>query len=272
MIAYRLEASMDHAQFHTFTQTLVNTLAADDRVLALIAIGSLARPERIDHWSDHDFWIIATADAQTNLLSDLSWLPNHAEIVLALRPAPHYYTVLFASGHIAEFAVFGPHDLSRGRLTDYRILFDKQDITARVQAIVTAVDQEQQSSYDATATFGHFLLLLGTGVGRAARGEQLSAYNYIFQYAVDELVTLITAHIPAHLPEQADSFDPRRRFEQRYPDLSAILLRLLLQPPIVAARQLLDVAEALFAKSTFAINPHAVSTIRAYIAQVEQEA
>jgi hypothetical protein len=132
---------MDHAQFHSFTHTLERTLAADDRVLALVAIGSLALSERVDLWSDHDFWIITTTAAQTDFLTDLSWLPDHMGIALTLRPAQQYYTVLYATGHIAEFAVFGPHDLSRGRLTHYRMLFDKDDITTRIQAIATQVQQ-----------------------------------------------------------------------------------------------------------------------------------
>lgn len=263
---------MDQAQFHQFTDTLKNTLIADERVLALVAIGSLAKPERIDHWSDHDFWVITTTEAQTDFLSNLSWLPNHTQVVLALRPAHQYNTVLYTSGHIAEFAVFGLHDLSRGRLTDYRVLFDRQNITTRLQTMVTQVHQEQHNSYDATATFGHFLITLCTGASRAARGEHLSAYTYIFHYAVDELLTLITHHIPAQLHEQADSFDPRRRFEQRYPDLSARLVQLLRLPPSTSARQLLDLAEELFANSAFIANTQALETTRAAIARVGQDA
>jgi hypothetical protein len=193
---------VDHEQFQRFTHTLEHTLAADDRVLALVAIGSLAHPERIDR-SDHDFWVITTTAAQADFLTDLSWLPGNRSIALTLPPAEQYYTVLYADGHIAEFAVFGPHDLSRGRLTTYRLLFDKEDITSRVQAIATNV-QQQQSDYNASATVGHFLITLCTGAGRAARGEWLSAHTYIFQYALDALLTLITHHVPPQWPELSD--------------------------------------------------------------------
>ncbi len=270
-LLYGLEASVDHTQFHNFTRTLETTLNADERVLALVAIGSLAQSEHIDQWSDHDFWVITTTAAQTDFLSDLSWLPNHTAIALALRPAQEYYTILYTTGHIAEFAVFGPHDLSRGRLTYYRILFDKQDITTRIQAITTQVQQEQQNGYNASATFGHFLVTLCTGVGRAARGESLSAYTYIFQYAVDALLTLITHHVPAQRHELSDSFDPRRRFERGYPDLNTTLVRLLPLSPAVAARHLLDLAERLFANGTLAIDLQALATTRAYLETVEQE-
>jgi len=262
---------MDQPQFHSFMHTLQATLAVDPHVLALVAIGSLVHPERVDRWSDHDFWVVTTTEVQTDFLSDLAWLPNHSEIVLTLRPAQQYHTVLYSSGRIAEFAVFGLHDLSHGRLTEYRILFDRQDITARLQALAAQVHQEQRNSYAATATFGYFLITLCTGVGRAVRGELLSAYTYIFHYALDALLKLIAHHISPKLPEQADSFDPRRRCERLYPELSATLIRLVALPPIVAARQLLDLAEELFANSAFDIDAHAAASTRAYIARAEQE-
>jgi len=260
---------MDHEQFLRFTHTLEHTLAADERVLALVAIGSLAHPERIDRWSDHDFWVITTTAAQTDFLTDLSWLPDHLSIALTLRPAEQYYTELYASGHIAEFAVFGPHDLSRGRLTHYRMLFDKDDITTRIQTIATNIQQEQESGYNASATFGHFLIALCTGTGRAARGEWLSASTYIFQYALDALLTLITHHVPPQRPDLSDPFDPRRRFEQIYPDLSTTLIHMLTLPPAIAARHMLDVAEQLFPEGAIALAPQALSATRTYLQALE---
>jgi hypothetical protein len=54
---------MDSNQFQQFTVTLRDTLSADDRVCALVGIGSLAQPERLDRWSDHDFWVITATRA-----------------------------------------------------------------------------------------------------------------------------------------------------------------------------------------------------------------
>lgn len=261
---------MDQAQFHQFTDTLKNTLAADERVLALVAIGSLAKPERIDHWSDHDFWVITTTAAQTDFLSDISWLPNHTAIVLALRPAQQYYTILYRTGHIAEFAVFGLHDLSRGRLSQYQMLFDKQEVAPHIHSIASHVQQEWHDSDNAEATFSHFLITLCTGAARAARGEQLSASTYIFQYAVDALLKLITHHQPPQQHDLVDPFDSRRRFEQIYPEISAALLPVLARPPIEAAQQLLDLAERLFTNGAIAVAPQALISTRSYLQRLEQ--
>lgn len=266
----QLEAPVDQAPYDQFTDTLKNTLAANEHVLALVAIGSLAKRERLDRWSDHDFWVITTTAAQPDFLADLSWLPNYTAIVLALRPAQQYYTVLYQTGHIAEFAVFGLHDLSRGRLSQYQILFDKQDVTSHIHTIATQVLHERHDSYNAEATRGHFLISLCTGAARAARGEQLSASTYIFQYAVDALVNLITHHLPAQKPDLVDPFDSRRRFEARYPDISATLLPLLARPPIEAAQRLLDLAEQVFANATIAVAPQALVTTRAYLQRLRE--
>lgn len=263
---------MNQTQFHTFTQHLVQRLAADARVLAFVAIGSLAQTERIEAWSDHDFWLITTsAEAQSELLTDLSWLPNPSEIALTLRPAAQYYTVLYTSGHIAEFAVFTRHDLTHGRLADYRLLFDKAEIGPQIQSIAAAVQQERQQSYDATATFRHLLISLCTGAGRARRGEWLSAHTYIFQYALDALLTLIVHHIPAEKPaDSGDLFDPRRRFEQRYPKLSAKLSGIMVLPPAIAACHLFDLAQQLLGESTIVLAPEALTAVRTYLQTLAQ--
>ena len=173
---------MDSTQFQQFTATLQHTLSADDRVCALVGIGSLAQPERVDRWSDHDFWVITTAEGQAHFLADLSWLPNHSAIALALRPAPEYYTILYTTGHVAEFAVFALTDLTHGQLDRYWMIFDKNNVKTQIQAIYERTRDKQQT--DAVRTIGHFLVTLCTGAARDARGERLSAHTYIFNYAL----------------------------------------------------------------------------------------
>jgi len=260
---------MDSAQFQQFTATLQHTLNADDRVRALVGIGSLAQPERVDRWSDHDFWVITTAEGQAHFLNDLSWLPDQATIALALRPATEYYTVLYTTGHIAEFAVFALTDLARGQLDHYRMLFDKNDIHMQLQAVYARTQDKQQNT-DSTRTIGHFLVSLCTGAARDARGERLSAHTYIFQYALDDLLTLIAQHIPAQQPDRADRFDPRRRFEQGYPDLSALLEPILALAPTAAALRLLDLAEQLFHDRMPAFPVSAIAATRAFLQMIER--
>ena len=261
---------MDSTQFQQFTATLQHTLSADDRVRALVGIGSLAHPERVDRWSDHDFWVITTAEGQAHFLNDLAWLPDHGAIALALRPAPEYYTVLYTTGHIAEFAVFALTDLARGQLNQYRMLFDKSAISTQIQAIYERTRDRQQAAADPAHMLGHFLVTLCTGSARDARGERLSAHTYIFQYALDDLLTLITQHIPAQQSDLQDRFDPRRRFEYVYPDLSALLAPILTLSPTTAALRLLDLAERLFQERVPAFPTPAVAATRTFLQTIQQ--
>jgi hypothetical protein len=261
---------MDSTQFQQFTATLQHTLSADDRVRALVGIGSLAHPERVDRWSDHDFWVITTAEGQAHFLTNLSWLPGYSTIALALRPAPEYYTVLYTTGHIAEFAVFALTDLSRGQLDRYRMLFDKDNIRTHIQAIYERTQDKQQNDDDSARTIGHFLVTLCTGAARDARGEQLSAHKYIFQYALDDLLSLITQNIPAQQSNLHDRFDPRRRFEQAYADLSTLLEPILTLTPTAAALHLLDLAESLFQTRMPAFPTPAVTATRAYLQTIDR--
>jgi hypothetical protein len=261
---------MDLTQFHQFTNTLQHTLSVDDRVRALVGIGSLAQPERVDRWSDHDFWVITTIEGQAHFLSDLSWLPDYSAIALTLRPAPEYYTILYTNGHIAEFAVFAFTDLARGQLDRYRMLFDKNDIRTQIQALYERTSSKQSTDDDTARAIGHFLVTLCTGAARDARGERLSAHKYIFQYALDDLLILITQHIPAQQSDLYDRFDPRRRFEQAYSDPSTLLIPLLRLTPIDAALQLLDIAEGLFHDRLPAFPAPAAAATRAYLRTIDR--
>jgi hypothetical protein len=261
---------MNSTQFQQFTDTLQHRLSADDRVRALVGIGSLAHPDRVDRWSDHDFWVITTTEGQAHFLSDLSWLPDYSAIALAIRPAPEYYTVLYTTGHVAEFAVFADSDLSHGRLDRYWMLFDKDNIRTDIQAIYERTQPKQPTADDSARAIGHFLVALCTGAARDARGERLSAHNYIFQYALNELLTLITQHIPAQQSDLQDRFDPRRRFEQAYADLSTLLEPILMLTPVAAALRLLDLAEWLFQDRMPAFPNPAVTATRAYLQTINR--
>ena len=260
---------MDSTQFQQFTATLQHTLSADDRVCALVGIGSLAQPERVDRWSDHDFWVITTAEGQAHFLADLSWLPNHSAIALALRPAPEYYTILYTTGHVAEFAVFALTDLTHGQLDRYWMIFDKNNVKTQIQAIYERTRDKQQTDA-AVRTIGHFLVTLCTGAARDARGERLSAHTYIFNYALDDVLRLIIQHIPAQQSELNDRFDPRRRFEQAYPELSTLLEPILTLTPTAAALRLLDLAENLFQNRMPAFPAPAVTATRAYLQMINR--
>ena len=55
---------MTAAEFDRLSERLRSRLEGDARVLALVALGSTALPERRDAYSDHDFWVVVTPGAK----------------------------------------------------------------------------------------------------------------------------------------------------------------------------------------------------------------
>src|SRR5881409_743059 len=51
---------MTPAEYDQLSERLRTRLEGDARVLALVALGSTAFPERRDTYSDHDFWVVVT--------------------------------------------------------------------------------------------------------------------------------------------------------------------------------------------------------------------
>lgn len=257
---------MNSEQYEAFTQTLQQNLEQDARVLALIALGSMADAKRRDEGSDHDFWVVVAPDAQEDFLNELSWLPGHTSIAFALRQAGCYYTVLYQDGHIAEFAVFALAQLERAKTNAYRILFSKsRDIETIVQTLYDRTCQEAGLPDSDYRVLGFFLVELWTGLARYQRGEYLSAHKLIMQNAVDSLLSLLVRQLPLPDESKLDNLDRRRRFEQCYPALGKEIAALLLLDSLSAAAHLLEIADRSFRSGIPDYPIQAVETLRSKI-------
>lgn len=233
---------MRNQEFEHFSTVLQQRLQLDEQVFALIALGSMAEPQRADAWSDHDFWIITASGKDDELLADLSWLPNAEQIVAPIRQAPRYYTVLYANGHVAEFAIFTPETMVNGKLSTYRVIFDRFGLSRTLQQIAHQATA-QPDEIRALALLHNFLVTLLTGVGRAARGEILSGDKYTTYVAVDLLLELVGCYVPTAQPALVDPLDARRRCEVVYPELAGSLQMILRLPMPERACQLLEMAD-----------------------------
>lgn len=108
--------------YSAFTEKLKESLSNDDRVLGLIAVGSMARVDyEPDQWSDHDFFVITRPGQQEFFRSNYSWLPPHRKIVFTFRETAHGVKVLYEDGHLLEFAVFDLEELYLARVNRVRV-------------------------------------------------------------------------------------------------------------------------------------------------------
>lgn len=259
---------MDLTRYNQFTAQLVANLKTDSRVLGLIALGSMAQRTRLpDDWSDHDFFVITTPGEQEHFRQDLSWLPDTDQIVLQVRETDHGLKVLYAYGHLIEFAVFDLQELHIAKVNDCRILIDQADITTHLHQTAQV---SASAPRDASRAYSLFLSLLLVGTGRAARGEILSAHRFIKDHALAHLLSLLAAHLPAEdsAKTRLDNLDPFRRFEIVFPDIAPQIHDMLLQPPITAAQHLLTLADQHLSAALPDYPAQAVAVVRTYLAKV----
>ena len=235
---------MERVEYARLTNELRAGLEADGRVLGLVVLGSTAEGERPpDRWSDHDFFVVVTPGAQESFRDRLDWLPHPDRIAFSYRETPHGAKVLYRDGHLLEFAVFSPDELSVARVNAWRALFDRERIAERMADVAEATGKNALSGAPSDEWLaGQFLTTLLVGVGRYARGERVSGRQLVASTAAAHLVTLLSRRLDPRGPSQLDSLDPLRRFEQTFPSIGKELNAILDLPAPDAARALLDLA------------------------------
>ena len=252
---------MNSAEYEQFTATLLRTLEENPAVFGLVALGTMAEPTWRDAWSDHDFWVVTRPGRQDGILDDLTWLPNSDTILVRARHGNRHYSVLYRSGHRAEFAVFDPEEAATGTVTVYRVLFDRADVAAVVARAREHGRPQSWSEARGVFIFDNFLILLCTAVARWHRGEQLSARRYLDQFALDSLLALALTD-----SADRDPVDPRRHIERRHPRLAQALESLACRPVPEKAIAMLDLAEQNLMASRLSYPQSRAAEVRALLA------
>lgn len=255
--------------YQQFIERLTRNLEADSRVLGLVACGSMAQNHHMpDAWSDHDFWVVAQPGTSESFRADLSWLPDHEEIVLSFRETSHGVKIVYREGHLLESAVFEPADLPSLRINAYRVLLDRSQVAEVMQRIAEQTAQTTSEWFqDDRHRFGQILTNLMVGVGRYARGEKLSGHAFIKQYALHNVLFLLAKYGDSARIETLDNLDPLRRFEFAFPEWGAEINAILLLEPPQAARQLLDLADRALRDRMTYYPAEGVTAIRRYLAE-----
>jgi len=234
---------MDPVAYDAYTQALIRSLEADARVLALIALGSMAEPRLRDAYSDHDFWLVVATSTEPHFLADLAWLPRPAAAQLAVvRFGTRGASILYTDQHVTEFAVFTETSLTNQPTDRYALLLDRIGLEPRLRALVAAAQTRRAETVRWPDAIANLALVVWTGVVRHRRGEFLASQKYLRFHAIDAILSV--AQAAGRLADPATNFlDPWRRLEHVNPRLAAGLLSSFSQPAPAAARTLLDVAE-----------------------------
>jgi lincosamide nucleotidyltransferase B/F len=186
--------------------------------LALLALGSVGTElERIDAYSDLDFFAIVRDGYQQAYIDDLGWLSAVCPLAYCFRNSVHGYKVLFADGIYAEFAVFSASDLAQMEFPAGRIVWKAAGVDEAIRW--PRRDPGLRAARPVEELLGEALTNLYVGLGRYHRGERLSAMRFIQGYAVDRILEL-AAQVEVEQPAYRDPFGAERRFEQRFPTVA----------------------------------------------------
>ena len=196
-------------------------LEASSHALALLGLGSVGLElERLDEYSDLDFFAIVEAWHKGRYIDNLDWLAAAAPVAYAFRNTADGYKLLYEDGIFCEFAVFEPHELAQIPFAAGRIVWRRSDFDERLAVPARTAPAPGTSSVEWLV--GEAVTNLYVGLCRYRRGERLSAARFIQQYAVDRVLDL-APRIEQAQPGHADGFTPERRFEQRFPLTAAAL-------------------------------------------------
>jgi hypothetical protein len=242
-------------------QAIGESVARWPGALALLGLGSSGLAlARLDDYSDLDFFVIVESGQKGAFLADLSWLSDIAAVAYAFMNTADGYKMLFADGIFCEFAVFEPAELATIPFTAGRIVWQAPGFDAATLQPVTA----RPVARDVAWLVGEILTNLYVGLGRARRGEVLSATRLIQGFAVDRLLEL-APYLERPAPIEADPFAGERRFEQRFPALARRFSDLL---PGYGRNNEAAAAMLALLRGHFSLDPALVAAIEAYLGGV----
>ncbi len=200
-------------------------LSKKQSALALIGLGSVGiELNRLDQFSDLDFFVIVKTGNKPKYLEDLSWLTNIAPVAYYFANTPDGYKLLYEDGVFCEFAVFDEDELTNVAFSPGRVVWKSEGISDNIGIPKHSIERKQKPSTE--WLIGEAITNLYVGLLRDRRGEKLSALRFIQSYAVDRILEL-SEKIEAVESISRDDFNIERRYEKRNPAMNRVLPELL---------------------------------------------
>lgn len=206
---------------------LGRALAGDPASLALLGLGSVGlERERLDEWSDVDFFVIVADGAKARFVEDPSWLSLPKPVAYLFKNTKDGFKLLWEDGIFAEMAVFEAGELpsipySEGFVWWHREGFDPSSLKP------VNLGGRAWTPPGPEFCVGELLTCLYVGLCRCNRGERLSAWRFVQGYCLDRVLELSEFWEPES-PVLRDPYNRDRRFEARFPSMIPVISRVLL--------------------------------------------
>lgn len=194
--------------------SLARELSGRDDALALLALGSVGtETDRLDAWSDLDFFVLVSDGAKGRYIASLDWLAAAHPVVWHFQNTDDGHKALMADGVFCEFAVFEVHELSRVPYAPGRFVWRRNEVDESLACARLPLPVKQSPGW----LIGEALSNLIVGLQRHARGEKLAAMRMIQVHSLDRVLELQELLQPGSLDPSAarDPFNVDRRIEMR---------------------------------------------------------
>lgn len=229
--------------FDARSRALRDAALQHEHLTGLVLLGSAAESARgrRDEWSDHDFFAIVADGQGPALRPDLGWLPAQPDLAAVAREGEIGFVALYDDGHVFEFALAEIGELGGALAEDATVLLDDD---GRLAGLIGAGRDRvrAQTASDPAEQVTLMLVKLLIGVGRARRGELLTAGEFVRTWAVQCFVRAVRSRHEQEPGASTVRIDPVRRFERDHPEVGARLAAALERPVEAAARALYELS------------------------------
>lgn len=186
-------------------QDLIHLCSQNSDVLGLIGLGSVAQLDRLDDYSDIDFFLIVKEGKAMAIIEQNTWL-NALQPVYAFRNTVDGYKVLLKNHVFLEYAIFELEKLKDIPYRDGVILYQLPSLPLKNVDLKIRFKPHLDPIY----AFEECITNLHIGLLRLQRGEVLAAQMMIQRYAFDHWLALSLAKV---IHKDIDPFNNTRRFE-----------------------------------------------------------
>ena len=196
------------------------SLKAVDGVIGTIGLGSIGSDKnRLDQYSDLDFFVVVLPDIQEQMIESTSWLSSIGELDFVFKNSDHGCKALYHDGVYVEYAVFTLQQYRNWRIPGGQVLWVKD--CDELFAITDAGQLMQKPFKTEIFYINETLSNLYVGLLRLHRGEKLNATRFIQSLAVENILEL--ANMKCEDKTRQDFFVLDRRIESRISEVEELL-------------------------------------------------
>ena len=191
-----------------------------DGVFGIIGLGSIGSDKnRLDQYSDLDFFVVVSPDIQEQMIESTNWLTSVGELDFVFKNSDHGCKALYHDGVYVEYAVFTLEQYRNWKIPGGRVLWAKD--CDELFVITDAGQLMQKLLKPENFYINEALSNLYVGLLRLHRGEKLSATRFIQTFAIDNILELASRRCNDKV--RRDFFVLDRRIESRISEIEDFL-------------------------------------------------